>query len=106
MAFTITHNSGAMEEQPPRESITALLDELSQADPDHPDVAVSHESGWTLSVFPSGRVVWENVEEDDEPRHMFLHDRTELVQLLNTLADGRVGDVDLAAWQPGYGERV
>lgn len=26
-------------------------------------------SEWTLSVFENGLVIWENVAEDDEPRH-------------------------------------
>jgi hypothetical protein len=103
VTYTITHTSGAMEEQPPRDSIAALLDELDGADGEHPDVSVSHESGWTLSVFPSGRVIWENIEEDDEARHVFLHDRSEIEQLLYAVADGRVDVVDSAAWSPGYG---
>lgn len=37
---------------------------------DHPDVSRSHESEWCLSAFPSGLLIWEDVEEDDEPRHL------------------------------------
>ena len=51
MAFTITHVSGAMESDPPVEAVRDLVEELAGADVEHPDVAVSHESGWTLSAF-------------------------------------------------------
>lgn len=48
-----------MEQDPPDEAVRVLLDELDTADAEHPDVAVSHESGWTLSAFRGGRLVWE-----------------------------------------------
>ena len=104
MAFTITHRWGAMESDPPLEAIITLLEELDAEDDEHPDVAVSHESGWTLSIFPSGRMIWENVEGDEEPRHRTGVGRDEARRLLSALAAGRMDEVDAAAgWQSGYG---
>jgi hypothetical protein len=56
-----------MERDPPKEAVRALLDEPDVADVEHPDVAVSPESGWTLSAFSGGWLVWENVERDEAP---------------------------------------
>jgi len=103
VTYSITHTSGAMEHAPGRDSIAALLDELDETDIEHADVSVSHESGWTLSVYPSGRLVWENIEEDDEPLHTFVHERAEVERLLFAVADGHVEIVDAEAWEPGYG---
>jgi hypothetical protein len=56
---------------------------------EHPDIAVSHESGWTLSAFPSGLLVRENVEADEDdvneaaaPRHLRDVPRARLPELL------------------------
>jgi hypothetical protein len=103
VSFTITHTSGAMDADPSRESIPALLDELATSDAEHPDVAVSHDSGWTLSAFRCGRLVWENVEEDADPRHLPRASRGDTERLLRALAEGRIDEVDAEAWQPGYG---
>ncbi len=103
MGFSITHVSGAMEPDPRRAALRALVEELAAADVEHPDVAVTHDSGWTLSAFLDGRLVWENVEGDDgEPRHLVQVGRQELVRLFEALADGDVAAVDSEAWQPGY----
>ncbi len=61
VAFTILHVSGAMESDPPVEAVRDLVEELARADVEHPDVAVSRESGWTLSAFVGGRLVWQSV---------------------------------------------
>ena len=44
--------------------IFAELDE--PLDDEHPNVSIEHESGWGLSAFQSGLLVWENVEDDGE----------------------------------------
>lgn len=49
----ITHRSGAMERDPDPTAIEALVKELDRNDAEHPDIAVSHESGWTISAYPS-----------------------------------------------------
>jgi len=102
VAFSITHTSGAMEKNPSGEAVRALLDELETADVEHPDVAVSHESGWTLSAFGGGLVVWENVEEDEEPRHQVGIPRDEVVRLFDALARGDLAAVDAESWAAGY----
>ncbi|MGH9151742.1 MAG: hypothetical protein ACRD03_04995 [Acidimicrobiales bacterium] len=79
-----------------------MVEELASPDVEHPDVAVTHDSGWTLSAFAGGRVVWENVEEGGEPRHRVRVEGPEVVRLFEALAVGDVAAVDAEAWQPGY----
>ncbi len=102
MAFTIAHLDGSMEQQAPLGSIAALLAELDQADGEHTDVAVSHESGWTLSAFADGRLVWENVEGDEEPAHLENVPRDEAVRLGTLVATGDLEQVAAEPWRAGY----
>jgi hypothetical protein len=103
MSFTITHRGGEMEEGDPS-AIPALVAELDgPADHEHPDVAVSDDaSGWTLSAFQSGRIVWENPDSDDEPRHMAEVSRSDISRTMSLVATGDLGDVDSLEWLPGY----
>ena len=100
MAYTITHRSGAMESNAPIESFDALLGELDDVDYEHPDVAVCHESGWALSAFRSGRLIYENVEDlAQEPRQIVV-DRRVMRDLFRSLAAGDIERLDAEAWQP------
>jgi hypothetical protein len=80
-----------------------VLAELDADDPEHPDVAVEHETGWALSAFSSGLVVFENVEVDDDPRHMFGLSRADVVELWKLLASGAFAELESRPWLPGYG---
>jgi hypothetical protein len=102
LSFTITHRIGRLEHDPSSDSLPALLNELDHDDPEHPDIAVSHEGGWTLSAFPGGLVAWEDVEQDDEPRHMRDVSRERLIKLLTALAEGDLDTVEQEAWVAGY----
>ena len=85
------------------EEIDRILDELDgPVDEEHPNVSISHESGWGLSAFQSGAVVWENVEGDDEPRHMSAVPRDRVRELFRRLAVGDIDAVEAEPWLPGY----
>ena len=105
MASTIMHRNGAMEDYEPSK-IPALLAELDEPrDDEHPDVAVSHPSGWTLSVGQTGLVTWENVEPDAETGPQHRHDiaRAQLPEIMNLVATGQLDEIDNLGWHPGYG---
>jgi hypothetical protein len=104
MSYHVTHCTGEMVANFPTDRFGELLDELSGADSEHPDISVSHESEWSLSVYKSGFVVLENLEEG-EPVHMGPLDRTESVALMVAIADGKLDDVQAEQWQPGYPPR-
>jgi hypothetical protein len=79
----VTHRNGDTSlGDPGLPSIDAPLDELDLVDDEHPDVALNHASGWTLSAFPGGLVVYENVEEDDEPCHLRGVERDAIARLM------------------------
>jgi hypothetical protein len=102
MSFAITHVSGEMQRDPPLSAIAVLVEELEASDAEHPDVAVTSDGGWTLSAWADGRVVWENIEEDGEPRHLEGVGRDRLVRLLETLAMGDLATVEAESWISGY----
>lgn len=99
MAYTITHRSGAMESNPPVDALDALLAELDYIDPEHPDVAVSHESGWTLSAFPSGRLIYENVEDLGLPARQLFADRAAARDLFRLVAAGDLELIEAERWE-------
>ena len=101
MAFRTTNRWGAMEGDPPIERLRELLQSLEIEDKEHPDIALTHETGWCLSAFPSGLLVWEN-EEADAPRHMKGVPREHVFVLWLKLAQGDIAAVEAEPWQPGY----
>jgi hypothetical protein len=104
MNFFVTDRDGAMETKPSRKRMRQILDELDGEDPEHPDVALRHESGWCLSAFESGLLVWENVEgERGSERHMHSVPRDRVLELWVKLSKGKIEEIEREDWQPGYG---
>jgi len=83
--------------------MSELLDSLATPDPEHPDVSLNHESGWSASVFRSGLVVLENVETGEGPWHMLLPSPRHAMELWRLLAAGDVEAIRSHPWAPGYG---
>jgi len=102
MAFHITHRMGNSEADPPLDRLPALLEEFDPEDVEHPDVSVTHESEWCLSAFPSGLLVWENLEEGD-PRYVKDVPREKVLQLWELLSRGEIGQINLEPWLEGCG---
>jgi hypothetical protein len=100
--FTVTHLNGAMEPGN-EEMLPELLGELAGADREHTDISVQHESGWALSVFPSRRVVLENVEEDEEPRSARMETDSDCLHAMGAVASGSLDELDHISWREGYG---
>ena len=48
----------------------ALLASVFTNDPEHPDVSLNNETGWSLSYGFSRTMIFENVETGDGPWHM------------------------------------
>lgn len=103
MSYIVTHTSGTMERNLPTSRFGELLDELALTDAEHPDVSVTHESEWCITVGRSGAVILENVEDDDgDPVHAVGLGREEILALLRELAVGNVDKLRSGVWQPGY----
>ena len=105
MTFSVTHIDGSMEQPQDTSNLSRLLNELEQADLEHGDIAVVHESGWGLVVLSHGRVILENVEDDDRrPRHLEGLTPRAALKLMELVADGDLESVEAHSWAPGYGD--
>ena len=103
MAFSVMGRGGEMFHTPDVATIDRVLAELDEpTDEEHPDVALTHESGWCLSAFRSGGLTWENVEGIEEARHLDAVSRAEVKRLWLALAAGDLSEVESQPWLPGY----
>jgi hypothetical protein len=93
MSFTITHRDGRMESDPPGDWLAPLLAELRTPDDEHPDIAVGHETGWSLSAFPNGLVLWENVEDSGAQTRRVTLAISDLRRALEALSHGDLDGV-------------
>jgi hypothetical protein len=89
---------------PPQRVLAQLLASLDIVDPEHPDVSLRHESGWCLSAYPSGLLVWENVEAGaPPPKHMTGVSRERVLELWKMLAAGEIDRIAALDWRAGAG---
>ncbi|MFI9206308.1 hypothetical protein [Streptomyces sp. NPDC053048] len=97
----MTDLSGASVEEPDEATMRTILDTLADADDEHPDVSLTHESGWSLSAFPSGELLWllwENLDEaDTTPRQIAGVPQDEVLRLFGLLATGDTAEIDRLA---------
>lgn len=80
---------------PDAEAMRILLDQLDAPGAEgaeHPDVSLVHDaSAWSLSVFPNGTVLFENLDDDDEaPRHLPQVSRHDALQMWLKLSRGEI----------------
>jgi hypothetical protein len=87
-------DDGALEDLP------GLLDELADADDEHPDISVQHESGLSLSVFGGWRLVLEDLETGTDPAWLSTEDRGAVLAVMEQVARGDAGAG--LTWEPGY----
>jgi hypothetical protein len=90
VGFSVINRMGEFLVDANDEAIGAVLDELDGPhDEEHPEVCLVHESEWSLSAFPSGLVIFENVEDDSiAPRHLRDVPREKVRHLWGALAQG------------------
>lgn len=80
-----------------REILRSLRDD--EADDSAPDIWLTHlESGWTLSVFPSGLLQLES-DADDEPLRELEGDFERALELWEILAEGDISRLLKANWR-------
>ena len=103
MSYWVNHLMGNSDIEFPLASLEDLYAELAQADSEHPEVSLTHESEWSLSAFSSGLLVWENVAGEGDPKHMRDVPREKVLQLWALLSKGAIPDIDRENWLPGYG---
>ncbi|MGP3976706.1 hypothetical protein ACTWQF_22380 [Streptomyces sp. 8N114] len=104
MTYFLTTAMGDSIDEPGEAAMQHALDSLdTEADEEHPDVSLSHESGWTLSAFRSGLLWWELIADagdDDGPAPGALRGvpREEVLRLFSLLAAGRIDQIESLPW--------
>jgi hypothetical protein len=79
-----------------------ILNELDVDDQEHPDCWLTdEETGWTLSIFQGGLVIWDHFGDGDTARHMVDVPRRKALELWLTLATGTIEKIESEPWQPG-----
>ena len=101
--YHTTDSYGISELYPTPEKMRELLDSLDTKGPheaEHPDVSLVHDpSGWIISVYPSGVVTFENLDEADEiPRFMSGVSRNQAFELWLDLSRGEIQRVNSRPW--------
>lgn len=100
MSYFMYDVMGGTVDEPDPETMRRVLDGLVQADDEHPDVSLTHESGWSLSAFGDGLLVWENPDEDSmAPGEIRDVSREEVLRLFGLLAAGDIASVEALSWQ-------
>jgi hypothetical protein len=102
MTFVVAHIFGEEERDPRLENLRDLIAELDNADSEHTDVSLQHESGWAISAYASGLVTYENTEDEGEPRHMENVSREEMLALFRQVARAEFDSLEEKNWAPGY----
>jgi hypothetical protein len=80
--------------------LLAKLDEASAEEAEHPDVSLVHDpSAWSMSVFPSGTVTFENLDDDDgAPLYMNHVSRKDALQMWLELSRGEIERLRKRDW--------
>lgn len=86
---------------PNAKEMREILDSLDQEDAGEEDVSLVHESGWTLTLFQSGILVYENLNRPIEahPRFLATGTREEALGYWRLLAAGKLTELDALPWQ-------
>ncbi|MFF5933379.1 hypothetical protein [Streptomyces sp. NPDC012508] len=91
---------GGTVDEPDPETMRRVLAGLADADDEHPDVSLTHESGWCLGAFRGGLLVRENPDDDSvAPGRMREAAREEVLRLFGLLAAGDITSVEALPWQ-------
>ncbi|MDP0498881.1 MAG: hypothetical protein Q7P63_02165 [Verrucomicrobiota bacterium JB022] len=92
---------------PDEDQMREVLESLEDADfGEHPYVSLTHSTGWTLSYYESGVLLWENLsddEDDDTPsqpqRYLRNVSPEAALRYWTQLAEGRLRDLQRLQWQ-------
>lgn len=102
MRYHVNRRWGESDDEPSVEQMREALAELEVEDKEHPEVSLIHASGWCLGAYPSGLLIWKNLDQG-EPRHMRDITRPKVLELWLQLSRGELEAVNSEPWQPGYG---
>ena len=101
--YHTTDMDGVSELNPNESRMEQLIAQLEMPDfeeADHPDLSLVHDtSGWVLTLYPSGIVTYENLDDDDDqPRFMTGILKAKALQLWKSLARGDIDALNQLPW--------
>ena len=101
--YHTTDMDGISELNPTVASMDELIEKLDEPgfeDAAHPDLSLVHDpSGWSITLYPSGIVTFENFEEADEsPRFMTAITREKALSFWVLLSRGAIDDLKALPW--------
>ena len=101
--FGVIHMDASADDDPPIESLPTLYDELFTSDIVDGNVSViNDDTGWAISAFRDGRVVFGHLGVPGEDRHMFPVLKERVLELWKRLIDGDIEGLLSEPWKPGY----
>ena len=99
MSYYMRNRMGTSVGAPDAAQMRQVLAELEDADDEHPDVSLRHESGWVVSVFADRTLYFENIEDPSiAPRQGVAESWDEVIDLLQKVAHGDLEDVSAWHW--------
>ncbi|WP_198141326.1 hypothetical protein [Verrucomicrobium spinosum] len=101
MSCFVQSRWGDCVDDPSESKMREVLAELDVPDPEHPDAWLTHESGWTLSIFSGGSCILSNSAMDTGPQYLEAISRAEALQLWIKLSRGQVQDMQSLPWKDG-----
>lgn len=107
MSFGFCHIDGGSSDNPSLDDLGKLYDELAIADEEHFDVSVIHdESGYSITAYPSGYVILENlIELTPGFRHIDGVTKEQVIDMWRRLAAGDIPWILALPWVPGLPQR-
>ncbi|MGH4036019.1 hypothetical protein ACQB60_44790 [Actinomycetota bacterium Odt1-20B] len=100
MSYFMRDLMGGAVDEPDPAMMKRVLSSLAEADDEHPDVSLTHESGWCLSAFHGGLVIWEHPEDGSvAPREIREVALEEVLRLFGLLAVGDIASIEALPWK-------
>ncbi len=101
MTYFMYDVHGTAVDEPDAETLRALVvDGLADPEAVNPEVSLTHESGWSLTAYAGGLLLWENIEDAEDaedaesaPETRDGVARDEAVRLFELLAKGETAAV-------------
>ncbi len=101
MSYHTTDPYGVTELNPSEARLESLLKGLQeQDDAEHPDVSLTHDTGWTLTAYPKGTLTWENLSHAEGRRKLlrFLN-AEQILEYWLLLASGQIDVIEKLPWE-------
>lgn len=102
MSFFIRSVFGDDERDPPLERLEKLYAEKDDGDEEHFGVSVIHETEWCLTLQPNNTLIWENLEDGSNPRHLDNVTKEKVLELWTKLTRDEIEEIHKEPWLEGY----